>query len=350
MTGSITFVVDCSSFQGDPDWLKVAAVCRGGMEKVTEGAGSTAYANPRWPRSKQAMAAVAKHGFVPAAYLFLDAVEPGGAQADWFAKNAGNLDGFGVVVDFERAPNGSPTRAIAVAAVAELRKLYPHHPVGGYAPHWYTGGEDLRFVDWLWASEYVIGSGDPARLYTQVPASWWAPYGGRHPLMLQFTDHASVAGIAGPVDCSAFHGTPGDLAARVLPAAAKPAPAPAKPPVNPGGPDKPAHPQSGAADMLIELSPGQPPASFPVWAHAIASHEPVPYQYCSLVLTGGAGAVVKVTIWPPTGKPEIYTPLMAEGKAFVVAPKSGWHSSAVVELQRLDTKGAVGASAVFRTW
>lgn len=344
MTGSITYFADCASFQGAPDWLKAAAVVGGGAEKVTEGAGATAYVNPRWAASKTAMLAVAKHGFVPAAYLFLDAVEAGGAQAEWFAKNAGNLDGFGVIVDFERAPNGSPTRAIAVEAVAELRKLYPHHPVGGYCPHWYTGGEDLRFIDWLWASEYVLGQGDPARLYTQVPAAWWAPYGGRHPLMLQFTDHATIAGIAGPVDCSAFHGDLGALAARVLPATAKPAPSPSHPPA------PSAATQSGAADMLMELHPGQPPVSFPVWPHAVAAHEPVPYQYCSLVLTGGPGAVVKVTIFGGDAKPEIYTPVMAEGRAFPVVPKSGWHAASVVEVQRLDTKQAVGASAVFRTW
>lgn len=213
MTGTVSYFADCSSYQGSPDWARVAATCAGGAEKVTEG---TSYANPRWAAAKPAMRAAAVHGFVPLAYLFLDAAEPGDAQARYFASKAGDMSGFGVVIDFERAPDGPPTLSQARACAAELRSVYPAVPIGGYCPHWFTGSMDLSFCDWLWASEYVSGSGDPAMLYAQVPASWWAPYGGRSPLLLQFTSQASVAGISGPVDCSAFHGTAAALAAHVL--------------------------------------------------------------------------------------------------------------------------------------
>lgn len=211
MTGTVSFVVDCASFQGSPDWARAAAVCIGGAEKVTEG---TSYVNPRWATAKPAMKAV--RGFVPLAYLFMDAVFPGAAQARYFAAAAGDLTGFGIVIDLERAPNGSPSIAQARDCAAELRHLYPGHPIGGYCPHWYTGGADLSFTDWLWASEYVTGQGDPGMLYAQVPASWWAPYGGRSPMMLQFTDAATVAGVAGLVDCSAYHGDASAFAAHVL--------------------------------------------------------------------------------------------------------------------------------------
>lgn len=220
MTGTVSYVVDCASFQGSPDWARAAAVCIGGAEKVTEG---TSYVNPRWAGAKPAMKAV--RGFVPLAYLFVDAVLAGSAQARFFAQAAGDLTGFGIVLDLERAPNGSPTIAQAKDCADELRRLYPHHPIGGYCPHWYTGGAGLGFIDWLWASEYVNGSGDPGMLYSQVPATWWAPYGGRNPLMLQFTDAASVAGIAGPVDCSAFHGDSAAFASHVLAGGAPPGPA-----------------------------------------------------------------------------------------------------------------------------
>lgn len=213
MTGSITYLVDCASYQGAPDWARVAATCGGGAEKVTEG---TSYVNPRWGPAKPVMRALGNHGFVPLAYMFLDATATGAAQASHFAAVAGDLAGFGIVVDGERAPDGSPTMQQARDAVGQLRRSYPGHPVGGYFPHWYTGGEDLSFVDWLWASEYVSGSGDPGILYSRVPAAWWAPYGGKAPLLLQFTPSAAVAGISGPVDCSAFHGTPAQLAALVL--------------------------------------------------------------------------------------------------------------------------------------
>jgi hypothetical protein len=204
----------------------VAAICAGGAEKVSEGTG---YANPRWPAAKPAMKAAAAHGFVPMAYLFMDAVAPGAAQAQHFASLAGDMTGFGVVIDFERAPNGSPTLAQAEACASELRSVYPGVPIGGYCPHWYTGGESLAFCDWLWASEYVNGHGDPAMLYAQVPASWWAPYGGRSPLMLQFTSQGSVAGISGLVDCSAFHGDAAALASHVLRSAVPPGPPPPGP-------------------------------------------------------------------------------------------------------------------------
>ena len=117
MTGTVSFLVDCASFQGSPDWARVAGVCAGGAEKVTEG---TSYVNPRWAGAKPAMKAVAAHGFVPLAYLFLDAVLSGSSQARFFASAAGDLTGFGIVLDLERAPNGSPSIAQAQDCAAEL--------------------------------------------------------------------------------------------------------------------------------------------------------------------------------------------------------------------------------------
>jgi peptidoglycan hydrolase-like protein with peptidoglycan-binding domain/GH25 family lysozyme M1 (1,4-beta-N-acetylmuramidase) len=413
--GTITYLVDCASYQGSPDWGRVAAICGGGAEKVTEGAGATAYVNPRWAASKPSMLAQARYGFVPLAYLFLDAAEPGGAQAEFFASHAGDLTGFGVVLDFERAPNGNPSLQEAEEAAAELRRLYPGHPVGGYCPHWYTGGEDLSFTDWLWASSYVIGSGDPAMLYAQVPAAWWAPYGGRSPLLLQFTAAASVAGISGPVDCSAFHGSSAQLASHVLPAAKTAPTIPSSPwPADvtlrdgdsgaavrelqrmlrdsgiPGvrgiaadgsfGPqtltavrnfqaheglavDGVAGPETHAAlaslrharadapatqagdddaGILISLMPGAAPVRIPVWAGA---------GNCSLVLSGDAGAAVKVTLYSSgSAAPDIRTVSLAPGRPVVVAPGSSWSALAEVGLQRLDTKSGLGASAVLRTW
>lgn len=329
MTGKVIYGPDCSSFQGSPDWARVSAVCRFGAEKVTEG---TTYVNPRWAAAKTAMLQVARHGFVPLAYLFLDAKSAGGAQAQFFAETAGDLSAFGIAVDYERAPDGSPSRAQAIAAVAELRMLYPRHPVGGYAPHWYTGGQSLTFCDWLWASEYVTGSGDPAALYARVPASWWAPYGGRAPLLLQFTSKASVAGVSGAVDCSAFHGSEDQLAARVLPAVPK------------------VTARQGDDDMLITLVPGAPPVSFPVWADAADYREPAAYKYCSLGLAGQTGAVVHVTIHDRAHGTQTATRALTTGHAAHVVPDHGWSSVSAVDIRRTDTKTGIGASAVFRTW
>jgi GH25 family lysozyme M1 (1,4-beta-N-acetylmuramidase) len=341
VTGAISFFADCASYQGVPVWAKTAAVCVGGAEKVTEGAG---YANPEWAPSKAGLKLASAHGFVPLAYLFLDPGAPGADQARWFASNAGDLTGFGIAIDFERSAGGSPTLAQARQCAAEVRALYPGHPVGGYCPHWYTGGEDLSFCDWLWASEYVTGSGDPGMLYSQVPASWWAPYGGRSPLMLQFTATATIAGISGPADCSAFQGTQAQLRARLLPAPPKPpppkpAPAPAQSPAKPGD-----------GCMLITLAPGQAPVTFPVWAHAAAWDEPAPYASCSLVLTGDAGAVVKVTAYPGRGAALTRVVSLRTGAPYPVVLPGTWSDYAAVALQRLDSKLSVPASATYRTW
>lgn len=210
------FGIDASSFQGNVNWGQAAKLTQFGAEKVTQGTG---YLNPYWNAAKVSLLNEAKSGgFVPIAYLFMDA-GPGGPQADYFARQAGDLSKFAIAVDFERGASASPTLAQAQQCTAEVKKLFPGHPIGGYAPHWFTGGESLGFFDWLWASSYVNGSGSPAALYQGVPASWWASYGGKAPLLLQFTNKAVVPGVSGPVDCSAFRGSLFQLAQAILPKA-----------------------------------------------------------------------------------------------------------------------------------
>jgi GH25 family lysozyme M1 (1,4-beta-N-acetylmuramidase) len=331
VTGTTSYLVDCSSYQGVPAWAKTAAVCVGGAEKVTEG---TTYTNPDWGKSKAGLKQVAAHGFVPLAYLFMDPAGTGAAQAQYFSSEAGDLTGFGIVIDFERSAGGSPTLGQAQQCAAELRKLYPHHPIGGYAPHWYTGGENLSFCDWLWASEYVNGSGDPAMLYAQVPAAWWAPYGGKSPLMLQFTSSASVAGISGPVDCSAFHGPAAQLAAVVLP----PKAVPVKPPVV--TPTK----EAAVADpgVLVQLSHGDLPVNVPV-------ADALPGADFRIVVTGDTGSVVTATAWftDGSGAQALSFPLN-NGRASSVVFRRAWSGVSTVKLQRSDTKATLAASAFIR--
>jgi GH25 family lysozyme M1 (1,4-beta-N-acetylmuramidase) len=330
VTGTTSFLVDCSSYQGVPTWAKAAATCAGGAEKVTEG---LRYVNPDWSASKAGLRQVAAHGFVPLAYLFLDATGTGTAQAQYFSSEAGDLTGFGVVADFERAPDGSPTLQQARDCVAELRRLYPGHPVGGYAPHWYTGGEDLSFCDWLWASEYVSGSGDPAMLYAQVPATWWAPYGGKSPLMLQFTQSAYVAGVTGLTDCSAYQGTAAQLAAHVLTAL------PPKPVVIVQPPQEEPVADPGT---LIQLHQGDVPVTVPV-AQAL------PSQDCRIVVAGDTGSLVTATAWFTDGSAaQQATYALHNGQASSVVFRKPWNGVSTVRLQRSDTKASLGAVAFVR--
>jgi hypothetical protein len=212
---------DASKWQGDVRWGPVDASMAFGWEKVTEGPGRGlpgGYVNERWRPEKPEMAARAKaSGFIPGGYLFL-AQGNGAGQAEFFARAAGNMDGWAIAVDVEprEATGSKPTLADARLCVTRLRELYPHHPIGGYIPRWYWGDRSTTFVDYLWASHYVEGQGTPAALYAKVPAAWWAGYGGRKVDLLQFTDKAIIAGVDGPSDCSAFRGTRDELARLVL--------------------------------------------------------------------------------------------------------------------------------------
>src|SRR5215475_8169868 len=202
------FGPDASSFQGDVNWGAVDASMAFGWEKVTQGTG---YINPRWQFEKPEMLARARaSGFVPGAYLFLEAGD-GVAQADFFHRVAGDLTGFALAVDIEPSTT-RPGMATARSCVARLRQLYPAKPIVGYIPRWYWGSQDTTFVDVLWASNYVAaGPAGAQRLYESVGLFQWAGYGGKQVELLQFTDKAIIAGVAGPCDCSAFRGTPEQL-------------------------------------------------------------------------------------------------------------------------------------------
>lgn len=236
----ILFGIDVSSAQGNVDWTAIDATTSFGWSKVTQGSW---YKNPYWAVAKDGMAARAKAtGFVGGAYLFLEAGD-GAAQADWFAKAAGDLDGFAIAVDVEPAATSRPDAAAAQACVARLRQLYPHKPIGGYIPHWYWGSQSTTFVDWLWASDYVTAAqASPATLYLHVTDAMWSAYGGQAPDLLQFTDKAIVAGAPGPVDCSAFRGTLAELRAVLLSAPYPPPVASGKEPAMFYLPEHPASP------------------------------------------------------------------------------------------------------------
>lgn len=205
------FFGDTSSNNGAVDLKAASADLAGCMIKVTQGVN---YVNPDWAGQSQEAEDLSANGtFVPGAFHFADG-SAGIEQARWFARHAGHLWGWMIVIDVERnsGGGGSATIADARAIVAELRKLYPFHRIGGYAPHWYTGDAGLRFFDFIIASSYVEGEGSPAELYAKVPASWWSGYGGEEPALLQFTSSAQMPGFSGPADCSAYRGTLAQLA------------------------------------------------------------------------------------------------------------------------------------------
>ena len=104
--------------------------------------------------------------------------------------------------------------------------------------------------------------------------------------------------------------------------------------------------------MLITLAPGQVPVTFPVWAGASAYHEPAAYSSCSLIVTGGTGAVVKVTAYPVSGAlaAESVNFQVQTGQPHVFVPVEPWSHYGVIAVQRLDSKASVPASVTYRTW
>jgi lysozyme len=313
----VTYILDASSFQGTVNWSVVDSAVRAGFEKATEGNG---YANPFWPAAKTAMLQrAAADGFIPGCYLFADA-ESGAVQADWFAACAGDLTGFALAVDFERAAGGTPTLADAAAIVGRLRQLYPGHPIGLYAPKWFTGSEDLSFGDWLWASSYVNGTGSPGALYGVVPGQYWAAYGGQSPEVLQFTSSAIIPGVAGACDCSAYRGSLTQLRALLLPT----------PPVQVPTLQE----DTDMADSLtIDLVPGQAEI-FPVWAGA-APGEPAAYQYAALILAATAATQVTVT-FAGGGHTDTQDITVPAGETVIVTPAKPltWNEAGTVTLTR----------------
>ncbi len=203
--------IDASSGQGSVVWSEVAKSCAFGFEKVTQGTG---YVNPYWSTSKaQLLGLQAKGDFVPGAYMFLEQGNAA-AQADFFARQAGNLDGWLIAVDGEPTIGSKPAPSDLTLSVGQLRLHYPKSLICGYLPQWYWGNQQsFTEFDWLWASHYVSGSGTPSGLYASVSADWWGGYGGRAVELLQFTESANVPGVTGNVDASAFRGTLAELKA-----------------------------------------------------------------------------------------------------------------------------------------
>lgn len=213
--------IDASSVQRTVAWLEVAKSCSFGFEKVTQGTG---YVNPFWPAAKAVLQSLQRSGkFVPGAYMFLEHGDAA-AQADFFARTAGNLDGWLIAIDGEPTGSSNPDITDLNVALTRLLTHYPESQIGGYLPQWYWGKKPV-FPDfhWLWASRYVNGSGSPEGLYTSVPNDWWADYGGKTVQLLQFTASARVPGVAGGVDASAYRGTLDQLKKlTIAPSAMKP--------------------------------------------------------------------------------------------------------------------------------
>jgi hypothetical protein len=194
---------DVSHYQGAFDHRRARSE---GMDfliaKVSQGSGMR---DSRWPYNRDGARAA---GMLVCGYHYLTTESPA-AQARNCAGWLGDRN-IPVALDHERG--GGDINQLRVV-LATFRAEGLRVPLT-YCPPFYwreIGSPSLAGLPPLWKARYFTTGGTPQQLYAKTPANYWDGYGGLNPVMLQFTDGASVAGQR--VDANAFRGTRAELAA-----------------------------------------------------------------------------------------------------------------------------------------
>jgi len=201
----VLFGPDVSHYQSGIDLKRAAAEGHSFViGKVSEG---SSFKDPQWPKTRDQGKAA---GLIVIGYHYLT-TDSATAQAANCAAAIGDKS-TPIALDWEDR-GGNYANVLAVlkafrAAGLNVRLLY--------TGSWYwqpQGSPNLTGTGLaLWKSRYpTTNPGAPAALYAKVPANYWDGLGSLPTSLLQFTDHASVAGISS--DCSAFRGTRDQLAA-----------------------------------------------------------------------------------------------------------------------------------------
>jgi hypothetical protein len=197
--------LDCSHFQSGINLRNVAAENLSFViGKISQG--STSH-DAQWAATRDQGRAA---GLILIGYHYVT-TDPPAAQAANCAAWIGDKT-IPVALDWE-ANGGNWSNLLAVLAAFRSAGLNVRLLYTGAWYHQQVGSPDMTGCGLaLWKSRYPsTNPGAPTTLYANVPASYWAPLGGLNTALLQFTDRASIAGMA--TDCSAFQGTRDDLVA-----------------------------------------------------------------------------------------------------------------------------------------
>lgn len=224
--GGVLLGPDVSQYQGLPAWATVkAAGCRIGWRKATEG---RTFLDPSAEHNR---AGIPGAGLTGGAYHFLyfsqeyaDKPALWGAQADWFARNVDASEGH--ALDVEAAASAGNHLGVK-EWVAEYRRLFPGHPLGGYLNKslWRNRSripyDPADVFDYIWHAG--IGDGYYTAATGSLPAEWAAvktlsnsvaAMGYPVVNLWQYTDHAQVPGVGGTFcDGNAFQGGAAEYAA-----------------------------------------------------------------------------------------------------------------------------------------
>jgi hypothetical protein len=194
---------DVSHYQGAFDHRRARSE---GMDfliaKVSQGSGMR---DSRWPYNRDGARAA---GLLVCGYHYID-TSPPAAQARNCAGWLGDLN-IPIALDHERG--GGDVNQLRV--VLNTFRAQGMRVALTYCPPFYwreIGSPSLAGLPPLWKARYFTTGGTPQQLYAKTPANYWDGYGGLNPVMLQFTDGASLAGQR--VDANAFRGTRAELAA-----------------------------------------------------------------------------------------------------------------------------------------
>lgn len=210
------FGIDISNWNPGIDLHQVRAEdFRFVFAKVSEGR----FRDPTWPLVRDN---ARDADLMLAGYLYVRGNVDPTLQAQVFAEHLGDTS-IPAMLDFEAGSGRFSVFWDVYNAITNLGITVAL----SYIPHWYwqkIGEPRLTEVPGLIQSSYVRGQDYAWNLYQAVPDTWWAPYGGRTPDILQFTDRALVAGQY--VDANAYRGTIDQFTELIRASTDQPRPAP----------------------------------------------------------------------------------------------------------------------------
>ncbi|MEU6587400.1 GH25 family lysozyme [Nocardia sp. NPDC046763] len=199
--------VDISNWQAGISIPEIAAAGFSWVEaKVSEG---DYLQDPTWP---EFLASAREIGLPIIGYHYAMAdCAPAAQVRTWLANNGG----ANAMIDFEGGGGDIGDFWALVQAFDDAGV----NVALSYLPQWYweqIGSPDLSQVPGLVASAYPGGSGYASDIYAAAggdSGQGWTPYGHAQPLIWQFSDQASVAGMS--LDANAFRGDIDSLTALI---------------------------------------------------------------------------------------------------------------------------------------
>lgn len=192
------FGVDVSRWQGDIDWQRVKSDgAQFAIIKCTQGVST------KDPKFRENYIGALRAGLLVAAYHYISKASPK-AQAT-FLRNALVQSDTPIMLDWE-LDGGTYGQYKTVYAECVAAGL---NVVMSYIPRWYWEEQakpEIKKDTMLISSRYPsTAQGTFQSLFANVTDKHWAPYGGKTPVILQFSDKCIVGGTL--MDANAFAGT-----------------------------------------------------------------------------------------------------------------------------------------------